>query len=255
MPPDLNHLSYSSISSYLLCGHAWRLHYIDKVQTPTAPALVMGSAWHDAVEQHLRSGADLGAAWSTAWGTQLERNPEIAWGDDTPTMCAETGERMTAAKPVKDMLAEIRANFDPERGALERRVELRVPGVPIPVIGYVDVITRDGIPGDFKTAARMWSDGKAEDDLQSLFYLAALNQAGDPTPRWAFRHYVVTKAAKPMAKVFEVEHTPGQMFWLFEVIQSVWQAIDAEVYPKNPSSWKCSPKWCDYWQQCRGRYG
>ena len=253
--PNLDHLSYSSISSYLLCGHAWFLHYVQKVPVPTAPALVIGSAWHDTVEEHLRKGTDLGTAWGTAWRGQLERNPDIAWevGENANTMAA-VGERMAAAKLVKDMLAGVSDNFDAEHGALERRVELHVPGVPIPVIGYIDIITKDGIAGDFKTAARMWSDAKAEGDLQSLFYLAALNQAGEATPRWAFRHYVVSKTQSPAGKMFEVEHTPGQMFWLFEMIESVWRAIDAEVYPKNYSTWKCGPKYCEYYPLCRGRY-
>ena len=253
MMAGLQHLSYSSVSTYLLCGHAWYLRYVERVQVPTAPALVVGSAWHDAVEEHLRNGTDLGAAWAQAWRAQLERNPEVAWEvGETAETTATVGERMAAAKPVTNMLAEVRANFD---GVLERRVELHVPGVPIPVVGYIDIVTKDGIPGDFKTAARMWSDGKAEDSLQPLFYLAALNQAGEHGHGWRFRHYVVTKAVKPTAKTFEVEHTPGQVFWLFEMIESVWRAIDAQVYPRNPSTWKCSPRYCEYYPLCRGRYG
>ncbi|NLD42224.1 MAG: PD-(D/E)XK nuclease family protein, partial [Chloroflexi bacterium] len=188
---SIEHLSYSSISTYLLCGHAWRLRYVDRVQTPTAPALVVGSAWHDAVEAHLGQGTDLGVAWRQAWGAQLERNRDVPWEvGETADSTGTVGERMAAAKPVTNMLAEVRANFD---GVLERRVELHVPGVPIPVVGYIDIVTKDGIPGDFKTAARMWSDGKAEDSLQPLFYLAALNQAGEHGHGWRFRHYVVTK--------------------------------------------------------------
>lgn len=252
--PSIEHLSYSSVSSYLLCGHSWKLHYLDKVSTPTATALVFGSAVHGALENHLRSGEPLDAAWSRAWGQQLERNAKIDWGADTPEGMQADGARILGAKKVQVGIAEIAANYDRDQGILEKRVELSVPGVSVPIIGYIDVITRDGIPGDFKTAARMWSDSKADDDLQSLFYLAALNQEGIKVPDWAFRHYVISKTANPDMRTFEVQHSPAQIVWLFEVIQRVWQAIEAGVFPMVPGGWKCGPKYCDYWSLCRGRY-
>jgi hypothetical protein len=38
------------------------------------------------------------------------------------------------------------------------------------------------------------------------------------------------------------------------MIQAAWRGIEAGVYPMNPSTWKCSPKYCEYWPLCRGRY-
>lgn len=251
---ELEHLSYSSISSYLLCGHAWRLRYIDKISAPVSTALVFGSAVHGAIEGYLRNGGSLQEHWAAAWSTQLERGQQVDWGVETPESLAEEGARILAAKKVQDGLAEIAANFAAS-GSIERRVEMRVPGVEAPIIGYIDIITRDGVPGDFKTAARMWSDSRAEDDLQSLFYLAALNQAGEAVPDWTFRHYVISKTQYPTMKTFEVRHSPGEIVWLFQLVQAAWQGIKADVYPMNPSTWKCSPKYCEYWDRCRGRYG
>lgn len=249
---EITHLSFSSINAYLLCGHAWRLHYIERIQTPTAPALVIGSAWHDAVEDHLRSGADLATRYREHLATRLG-SEEVAWDNETPESLAAVGERMAAAKPIKDLLAGVRADFDPEHGALERRVELRVPGVPVPVIGYIDVITNDGVPGDFKTAARMWGDDKAASEMQPLVYLAALNQAGDDGHGWRFRHYVCTKATRPTARVFETQRSPGEVLTgLIPTIVQVWGGIQAGVFPQNTTTWKCSPRYCDYWDMCRG---
>jgi hypothetical protein len=42
---ELDHLSYSSISSYLGCGQNWKFHYKDEIKTPTSPELVFGSAF------------------------------------------------------------------------------------------------------------------------------------------------------------------------------------------------------------------
>lgn len=256
---DLDHLSYSSISSYLMCARAWRYHYLDKAPALTSPALVFGSAFHEAAELYVRNpdGDTLPALWSEAWAAQLKSESErVDWGLESAEGLNATGHRMANAGPVRELLEWIRERFTDETDDqnVERRVELRVPGVPIPVIGFIDVITTDGIPGDFKTAARMWSDSKAEDSMQSLFYLAALNQAGVEVPGWKFRHYVFTKTAKPDAKMFEVSHKPAELFWLFEMIAEVWRCIEAGVFPPNPQSWKCSPKYCEFWSLCRGKY-
>lgn len=250
---SLNHLSYSSVSSYLLCAHAWRLHYIDRVQAPTAPALVFGTAWHELTEQYLKTGEPLESLWPGAWSKALERDATVDWSRESAEDLQATALRMLQAKPVVDLLSQVRNAFDPETCAIEKRVEMRVPGVPVPVIGYVDVITSDGIPGDFKTASRMWSEDKAGAEMQPLVYLAALNQAGDNTHEWRFRHYVMSKTARPGAKVFTTQRSPGEVLNnLIPTIQNVWQGIQAQVFPKNTSTWKCSPKWCEYWQQCQG---
>lgn len=251
--PNLDHLSYSSVSSYLLCGRAWSFRYVEKVAAPTATALVMGSAFHDTVEGYITGKGDLVTLWGRVWGAQLERNPQIEWGADTPESLSNDGIRIISAKPVREMLDAIAANFDREHGEVERRVELHVPGVPIPVIGYIDIITKDGIPGDFKTAARMWANNKASEELQPLVYLAALNQQGIDTHQWRFNHYVATKTARPDARVFSTQRSPDEVFRnLFPTIQQVWSGIQANVFPKNTSTWKCSPKYCEYYGMCQG---
>lgn len=250
----LDHLSYSSISSYLLCGESWRRRYVVNEPAPVSDNLILGSAFHGAVESYLKGAPDLEAAFQQGWNQQIERGQNIAWESGVPEPTHDTGLRMVRAKPVKKLLDDIRANFDPERGIIERRVELHVPGVPVPIIGYIDIVTKDGIPGDFKTAARMWADGKAEEELQPLFYLAALNQEGISVPDWTFRHYVFTKTKFPEGKVFEVKRKPTEVFGLFEVIRRAWQAMDARVYLMQTDSWKCSPKWCDFWPTCRAKY-
>lgn len=250
----LDHLSYSSISSYLLCGEAWRRRYVVKEPAPVSDNLVLGSAFHGAVERFLKGAPDLEAAYEQSWTQQLERGQDIAWPGGMPEPIYNTGLRMVKAKPVRELLAEIRANFDADPEKIERRVELHVPGVPVPIIGYIDIITRDGVPGDFKTASRMWSDGKAGDELQPLFYLAALNQTGVEVPGWTFRHYVFSKAQYPTAKMFEVQRKPSEIFALFEVIQRAWAGIEAGVYLMQPGTWKCSSRYCEYWPGCQGRF-
>jgi len=261
MSVQIEHLSYSSIQLFLTCPAAWRFRYVEKVPTMTSPALVFGSAWHDTVEAYtaaraLGQEADLAALWQTHWHQTLEnQKAPVEWGAGTPEEHFNEGLRLLSAPEVTAALDEIRPKVDKESGPIiEKRVELHVPGVPVPVIGYIDIITEDGVPGDFKTSARAWNAHKAAGELQPVFYLAALNQAGIPTPGMKFRHYVVTKTKKPQFQVLETTHKPEALLFLYQMIAKVWKAIEAEAFPENPTTWKCQPQYCEFWEVCRGRF-
>lgn len=248
----LDHLSYSSISSYLMCPRAWKFHYLDKVPAPTSPALLFGSAFHNALEGYIkdRDSLPLTERWLQAWQEQTERDQEVNWGDDTPEALANLGVRMFGDSDVRDLVNSL-TPLSPEH--VEQYIELQVPGVPIPIIGYIDMVEEDGVPCDFKTSSRSWYQSKADDELQAGFYLAALNQLGTPSSGNLFRYYVFTKTKTPKAQIWETTRSNAELLWLFGLIREVWEAIQAEHFPPNPTTWKCSAKWCEYWSICRGR--
>lgn len=258
--PEIQHLSYSSISAYQSCPAFWKFRYIDKVQAPTSVNLVFGSAWHNTIEEHIvnqaeRKPSDLLAIWSTKWNEQISKDQVIDWGLDTPEHFHNEGIRMLQCPDVAKLLLDLRPKKRGKEGwAIEQYCELKVPGVPIPVIGYIDLITEDGIPNDFKTSSRSWSSDQAASELQPIFYLAALNQSGQRTPGMRFRHHVFTKTKTVNVQTFETVFKLEQMFWLFEMIRGVWEAIEKESYPMNPTGWKCNPRFCEYWRMCRGKY-
>lgn len=249
----IDHLSYSSITAYLDCAENWRRKYIAKEPTKSSPALVFGSAFHDTVEKFVQAPeSDILSIWNGAWRKAVE-GQDVFWGTDTSEETCNDGIRMFSNKNLLDEIRKIIPGNDTRGPKIERKVELRVPGVPIPIIGYIDIILEDGTPADFKTSARSWTDDKAEGSLQSLFYLAALNQAKEEI-NWKFKHIVFVKTKEPKVQILEHSHKPGELFFLFELIQRVWQGIEKEVFPLNPTGWKCSDKYCDFYQNCRGKY-
>lgn len=255
MTYPIQYLSYSSISMYQLCPESWRRRYILHEQTPASLPLVFGSAVHSTIEAYLKRGGDLSELWQEHYAGQLQFEAlDVDFGTETPESVAADGERILTARNVARFLAAIRGNYDPDGGStMERRVELRVPGVPVPVIGYVDIITRDGVPGDFKTAAKMWARDRAENEMQPLVYLAALEQEGYHDHGWRFRHYVIAKGTPPQVRTFETRRTPEEVEQkLYPATRQVWTGICAGKFPKAIGSWKCCPKWCGYWRACRG---
>jgi len=252
----IDHLSYSSINTYLLCPRSWRYRYLDKVDVPTSPALIFGSAFHEAVEQYLvmrHSGDALPVAelFATMWEGQLERNEDVDWGDDTEESLAETATRMLTDDSIVAQIDSLKPLVVEDAPVIEKYVTMTVPGVPVPIVGYIDIITEDGIPGDLKTSSRKWYGDKADQEMQPVFYLAALNQEGyDLNPDLRFRHYVYTKTRSPVVQVLETQRTPADIGWLFGLISEVWDAIEMGVFPPNPNSWLC-PKYCDFASICR----
>jgi len=262
MIEQIDHLSYSSITTYQMCPRSWRFHYLDRVQTPTSPALIFGSAFHETVEEHVKTAfatdrVPVADRWARHWAAQLERNAEngINWGRDSEESMNDLGIKMFSDPDTVALIDSLQPLVIEEQVQIERRIELQVPGVPVPIVGYIDMIEADGVPADFKTSARSWNQGKADDELQPIFYLAALNQAGYTLDAGLFRHYVFVKTKKPQCQIWESYRTFKQMFWLFGLIRETWQAIEAGHFPPNTTTFKCSPRYCEYWGICRGYDG
>lgn len=256
---DIDHLSYSSISTYQMCPRSWRYHYLDKIQMPTSPALIFGSAFHNTVEEHVKTAfaterVPIVDRWHRHWGEQLEQ--DICWGSDTPEDMAALGEKMFSDPDTIALVDSLEPLVIDDKPLIEQYVVLQVPGVPVPIIGYIDMIEVGGVPCDFKTSARSWNQDQANSEMQPTFYLAALNQAGAPLvgdeDGFSFRHYVFVKTKKPQVQIWESYRTIGQMFWLFGLIRETWEAISAGAFPPNTTTFKCSPRYCEYWGICRG---
>jgi hypothetical protein len=245
----IEHLSYSSISLYLDCPEAWRRKYIAQEPTKKTSALAFGSAFHGTIERMIQSTQyDWASIWSEEFGKAFQ---DITWeSGETPEQHYNEGVRLLSHEDVKTAIQSIQPKSSDH---IEKKVELRVPGVPVPVIGYIDIILADGTPADFKTSARSWTQDQANNSLQTLFYLAAMNQMGFEV-NWRFKHFVFVKTKTPQVQVLEHSHTPGELFFLFEMINRVWEGISKEFFPLNPTTWRCSEKYCDFFANCRGRY-
>jgi len=274
---ELQHLSYSSISAYLSCPAMWKFRYIDKLPTFGNANLFFGSVWHNTIEEYISisaKGTDaLVDIYRKRWDAQLEKEGErMTWNTDEEGANFTQGktwitDKPNFAEPLKDfpsmaafldtVIPKKRKNPGEKEKPLivEEFVSLNVPGVPIPIIGFIDVITDDDIPTDFKTSGKSWNAGRAEDEMQPLFYLAALSQAGIRVPGRMFRHVVFVKN-KTGCKVqsFTTVHNMAKLLWLYRVIEGVWQAIEKEAFPVNPTGWQCSKYYCDYWASCRGKF-
>jgi putative RecB family exonuclease len=250
----LDHLSYSSVSCYLDCSLSWKYRYVDEIKTPTAHNLVLGSAWHDMAEAYAKGQTNnLEQAFTESLMRRVAGERIKFTRGATANDLKEKALDLLQNPDVRVTLDELRALTDPTvTGNIERKITLTVPNVPVPVIGYIDVLQKDGIPADLKTTSskKGWTLDKAQREKQPLVYLGALEQAGLEVPEQRFRHYTFNFTTGEAA-VFDVPHTWDQIWCYMDLIQGVWHGIKQEVYLPHTGSWKCNPQWCDYWNICQ----
>ena len=277
LPPGLpvDHLSSSAIGLYADCGRAWQGRYQQKLPEPTTPALVIGNVFDETVEAVLRArltghAADPVAVWDELWHSlvvadqrrfrRVDRKTgevkylDIDWQGEIPEKVENEGRRLAAFEGTKTTLEQLLPLVEPGgMAALQRRVSLRVPGVPVPIIGYVDLITGAYQVIDIKTAARPWPQGKARKELQPKVYLAALQQERFPLRSLTFTHLVWVKGKEPRIQAIETKFTPAELFAAVEAVSMAWRGITAGVYVPNPGSWRCG-EGCAVWRagQCLG---
>ena len=257
---ELSHLSYSSLSVYQSCARSWKFKYQDKAPSPPTPALAFGSAWHNTIESVIRSmalreSADLEHIWHEEFGKAIETVPTEKFDTgDTAESLRREGLALITSPDVIRAVGAIRPLMVDGQPVIEKKIELRVPGVPLPIVGYIDCLDENGVVIDFKTAERAWAPDRAGSEIQPLVYLAALAQEGFKlNPERRAVHIVFPKSGKVRVQQFEHTHTPAELFWLFGMIRECWRGIEAGVFVPNPGSWKCSPKYCDYFGMCRGK--
>lgn len=258
-------LSYSSVNTYLTCPKSWWWRHVEKPRVPVAVALPFGTAIHKAVQTYISARVEghdvkpLIDLWPDSWQGALneKRNRDNIKWDRTYDHYTKLGASILSAPDVVaavEGMEPMIALMPAETAIIEKWIEFRVPGVSVPIVGYIDLIEKDGVSVDLKTASRKWDKNKEHREMQVDFYLLGLNYEGyEHNPNLQFRYYIFTKTKSPTCQKLPTSRTWGQLFFTMKVIKEVWEAIQAGVFPPNPTGWKCSKKYCSYWPLCRGK--
>jgi len=246
---------------YQSCPRAWRYHYIKGLPGKGSPAASFGSDFHKVIQDWITARAEgvsfrPEVAWHNRWQQTTEKLSE-SWGAELPEGYALDGQTLIALPSTHSAVEYIHPLVEDERYAIERPIKMSINRVGVPITGFIDVIQETYEPIDLKTTGHPWTTKQALSETQPLFYLLALLQEGHDLPqvgdRYAFTHIVFVRGRKPQVQMFRSTYSLQQMLWLQGAIRDVWWGIQAGAFPANPSSWRCSPTYCAYWPQCRGK--
>ena len=262
------YLSHSQLNLWRICGHRYKLKYIDDMERPPSSNLGHGRLIHHTVEKLNQFKLDNAGEMppvelvdDTITDSLDEYTEDIeVWDPKVPDMHALEA---TARQLSKIYYNERLPNTRPK--ALELRVEASLRGV-IPFVGYIDMVEQsemDDAPlkeaqnladikptdsiTDLKNTGKKYGSHRVANSMQLTLYSIVTG-----VERVAYDLLVQTK--KPKFVRQESFRTPNEKEHALDVVEDVAHAISAGIFPKaDPESWACSEKWCPFYDSCRGR--
>lgn len=192
-PEQIHHLSQSSIGMLLRCPRQFERRYLHHEKERPGESIVIGSfcheAWQHNYEQKIRTQTDLPLSevvtylQDAAVPKVLEEEggiENIRW-DNTLDVARGDAERMTTA-----YMQAVVPRVQPV--GVEMKFDLELAGVPVPVIGYVD-LWEEGRTLDTKTGKQAVTKVKPSWRLQGTLYAWA---TGRPT-----EYHSISRAKQP----------------------------------------------------------
>lgn len=175
LPRD--HLSASSLGTFARCPEQFRRRYLLGERERPAAALIWGSAddfahttnFEQKIETHADiSQADVELAFVEGFDQAVERDggaAEVDWGEQKPGELKDAGVRLVSVyhRQVSPLVQPV---------AVQRDFMLAVAGVPVPIIGRIDLEQADEL-NEWKVASRGEREPKPQWRTQGRLYQAA----------------------------------------------------------------------------------
>jgi putative RecB family exonuclease len=246
----INHLSYSQISTYLMCPLRYRFQYVDLIPPAfTSSALVFGSAIHEAVGafyEEILTGDELRPdqmldVYRQAWQSRDGAEIRFFNGDDEQSLTEKAHQ----------MLTVFHEAFDPDVQILgiEEFFEFTINEKVPPFQGYIDLIEQsaDGVVSvvDLKTAARKPTKAQASNNLQLTAYTLGAESLGFDPEQLNLRLDVLTKTKNPELVRYETTRSEEERQRFVKTVKHVWNAIESHCFfPRQ--DWHCAQcAWAD----------
>ena len=255
------HLSASALRTFLSCPWKFRLRYVDGAKPEFQPsALILGKAVHAALaEHHLGLMKETRLAPDTVltcFDENLNREAEIDLpiqfkGCEALDSLRETGRGLVEVYLKEAKTGKILAVEQPFQTSLvdPRSGEELEPKL----VGFFDLIEEDEDGNvsvvEIKTAARKWSAGQVELDLQGSLYAEAVSRSGLAADgrEARLRYDILVKNKKPILDRQHAVRRPEERHMALCVAVDALKAIEGNAFYRNPG-WQCSG--CQYRKQC-----
>ena len=249
-------INQSRIAMYLKCPRQFYYRYCEGIISPPGAALTLGSSFHRAIAvnygQKVGSYEDLPVsdvldAFSTEYD---QRAHETLWfPEDDPGKIKDSGVAILdhyqkeAAPGIQPICVETK---------FEAEMSYTVDEVPkqITIKGILDLQDEDQVIVEAKTTSQKPYRVKQSHIIQTTCYVAgAMQQYGR-----ARVDYVVRKKT-PEIVSFPIQVDQRKVMFFTNLVASVVESMEAELWIPNRDHFLCSPKWCGYWDLCHSKLG
>ena len=225
----IKHLSYSSIQLWNECPRLWWLKYKYSISPAGISAFPFGTAIHESIQGALLTGG-INTETVKQFRSRLESaimRDNIQISNRERLELINTGEGILEDPTIQQLINTIRVT-DPTH--VEYRVEFQVPGVPLPILGYIDILDDLGQPFDIKTSKYDWVESRATEEIQPDFYLTALDALGDHRHAGHFTHLILIKTPDaPSAYLMESDRV-NYKERVEDVVRSMWAGVESRAW-------------------------
>lgn len=215
---SIEHLSYSSINLFTRDPLGWKRGYVDGEWEPPSDSLKFGKAFHWAIHNKLVFDDEgFVESWNEAFKNEF--------GEDDNQELHQKGVDMFSLEETQRVIDALNVAKINGEVAQEVPVSLHIPNIPLPLIGFIDLIedTPDGLLAvDFKTSRASWNEKRANEEMQATVYIAALNQMGLVSLPARFKYLIFVKTKTPKVQEFIVEKTIDDVMKCMSQIEEVW---------------------------------
>jgi hypothetical protein len=233
---------------YLRCPRQYEFRYVQDLKIPPGLALVGGSSVHTALEGN--------------YTKKLKTQEDIAldefvgifrdtFDEKRDEMVSTPREEVSTYTQNTERCLEIyHEGYAPQimPDKVELELTAKVDGTEI--LGYLDLITDTQIVVDHKTSSKSPYHDVADKSPQLSMYEWLCMENGIETAGLRLDYLVAKK--EPCIVQLETERQLEDLDFVVRMMGDVIKGIEKEVFPPNPTSFLCSPKYCGYWERCRG---
>ena len=250
-PPE--YVSASQINTFLFCPVAYKLSYIE-LEEKELPSIYMifGSAIHEALalnfKQKIKSKKDLEAEEVI---TKFEEifNKELK-NCFIPKFANANAMRLEGENMLISYMKNIAPLINPLK--VEYKFEIALSKYPITILGYIDLITEEGIIKDHKVVGksteRNWTQNAVDDNLQLTFYAIAYRKLFKK--KELYLHIdLLPRNSKSVFKSIETKRTEEQLTQVLELATKIQKIKELDFY--IPNLQRCRE--CSYNKICKRR--
>ena len=246
------HISPTSAKNYLSCSLRFWFEKVACIRKPVTPALHLGKAIHAALQAfHLarwRGGDDsptaIAAAFELAFTTLEREEGPVRFDDETE----REDNRKDGLRVIAAYLDSPEAMTGKPR-AVEVRLREEIPGLSVPLVGAIDLVTGIFIPVDFKSAtSRPDPAGAAfEHEIQLVSYQLLMEAAIDQEPPALDLVFLVKTKTPQILRISGRPADARRKQRVIALLETAVQGIAAGRFHPQPSM-HCS--WCQFKNEC-----
>ena len=253
------HLSASSIGTYVECSLLYKFSKIDKLPIEQkSDSLEFGSSIHAVLEQYYQEKLigerlllkDIHEIFEKVWKQREEDKTDIQYtkGHDFQSLLMLG----------KDLLTVWYQKLNSDNYTIlgvEEAFSFHLPGIELPFIGSLDLLEEDEagtiIITDHKTSSRAYSASEVDQNQQLTLYQLALKSLGYADREILLKFDTLIKKKNPAFEQYWTTRSEIDEIRLVRKFVKVWEGIQAGIFIPNDTSWKCSnclhKAACDDW--------